>query len=85
MRLVIGVLARTDRLHLVIAGLQRVDQAPEGHRDAVDFGRIGFGHHRDAQLRAHRRQGLAGEFDCIHAAQHVRGMRQRDETSVTVW
>jgi hypothetical protein len=79
------VLTRADELNLVIADLEAVDQTAKRHRHAIDFGRIGFSHHRDAQLWAHRRQGLASEFGRIHDAQLAPGVRQRDEAGVTVW
>jgi hypothetical protein len=76
--LVFGVLPRTDQLHLVVARLQAAHQAADGHRHAVDFGRIGFRDHRDAQLRPPRRQVLAGEFSCIHGRENAPGVRQPD-------
>ncbi len=84
LRLRVGMLARSDQLHLVIAYLQAVDHAGQRHRHAIDLGRIGLGHHRNAQLRVPRRQSLAGEFGCIHGAEHAPGMRQKNEAGVTV-
>ena len=85
LRLTVGMLTRTNQLHLMIAYLQAVDQAAQRHRHAIDLGRIGLGHHRNAQLRVSRRQSLAGEFGCIHGAEHAPGMRQKYEAGVTVW
>ena len=44
-------LARADQLHAVAAADQAIDHALERHRDAVDLGRPGLGHQRNAQTR----------------------------------
>jgi hypothetical protein len=49
------VLARPDQLHLVLALLQAGNHAADRHRDAVDFRRVGFGDHSDAQNPARGR------------------------------
>ena len=67
LRTVVSVLARANQLDLVIADLQAIDNAAKRHRHTVHFGRVGFGHHGDAQLGAHRGQGLAGEIGSVHA------------------
>ena len=48
--LVVGALARTDQLQVVLAGLEPLDHAADGARHPVDLGWIGLGHHRDPQV-----------------------------------
>ena len=68
---VIVAALRNGQLDLMVTLLQTRDHAADRHRDAIDFGRVGFGDHRNAQRFTPGRQSLADDRPAIHGAQNA--------------
>ena len=62
-----AVLPRAHQLYFMVARAQAFDHALHGNGDTVDFGRVGFRDHGDAERAACRRHLLTDDFRALHA------------------
>ena len=62
-----AVLPRAHQLYFMVARAQAFDHALHGNGDTIDFGRVGFRDHGDAERAACRRHLLTDDFRALHA------------------
>lgn len=65
---VVQPLAGPDELHVMAGVEETLDHALDGHRDAVDLGRIGLGHERHPHGAASGRELLNDKGEIVHPA-----------------